>query len=536
MEAVCTKPYYDLDLANLLPESEFNTNKLDIVHTNTRSTYHIIRGLTFTPTVFTHSNCICNEFVAFYFRHMVHDPECTEDGISFSYPLNNIYNVINTHMIPHMEILEVFTPYDVIIKKYSGRFRAKYLRAKHLLCTEGIQARDFTVKCFLKDDKYHLPYDSNITNDSSVISDQVSTYKVKAPRAIQYQSAKATLFKAQFIVPLEKQFYSIEDIHGLKIFTKGLNHHEVAQLIVDGSFAVKDAVFIENDFSSFDAHVVVNWLRIFRKFVKRCVPIKYHKIVEWAMHYDDRVRGWTTRGVSYTILGTLTSGSIDTSFKGNFINYVIVLTILTVILKVPETDFKFVCNGDDSVLILAHHWLDRYLKVDFKQFSMNAKVLVKYSKYDVDFCQSQLVRTSLGFCMMRNPLRIFTRLGWMVQKRSNQYYLSYLKTVIMGEMALNYMVPVLYPLLQKMLHTLSNVKVLMSTGSSYVDEMYFENKYWAMDEVYKPNIDLETPILEKFPFLSFLDTKQFMTKVDIDYDCMNEDSLNVVLSTLPKYY
>lgn len=499
------------------------------MHSNSRYTYHVVRGNYNLPIVFTHSNCMCNELVAFRARHAVWDPACTSDGITFKRSRNALRKIICNNIQSNIIAIEEFMTYDEVIAKYAGRFRRKYERAKYLLLNEGINYKDFNIKCFIKDDKYHLPFDGNF--GMNLVDDFYCDFKVKAPRAIQYQSPKATLFKAQFIIPLEKQFYNMVDVHGLKIFTKGLNQFDIAQLLVKGSMSVNNPVYIENDYSSFDAHVVVHWLQLFRKFIMDNVPSNYRDIVGWAMRFDDIVRGWTSRGICYTVMGTLTSGSIDTSFKGNFINFVIVTDIMTR-LSIPKESYKFICNGDDSVLILDASYLDKYLAVDFKDYAMDAKVIVKKSIFDVEFCQCTLIRTPNGMIMARNPMRLLTRLGWMTTKRSYKYHLSYLKTVIMGEMAVNYMVPIVYPMLRKMLHMLRGVKLVKTTGNSYLDEMYFNNSCWKLDNPYPKDHTYDYQFLNRYPLLADIDPIKFMRRNNYHNDDMNADLLYAVLERI----
>ena len=268
--------------------------------------------------VFTHQNCVCNERLAFKYRHQTTGTMRTNN---IDYSFVNLHPIIHRKVIENMNhIMDHYQPqlesFHNIIMSYHGRLRNKYIHARHILYTEGIQPKHYVNKCFIKDDKYHLKV---FNSDQSV---------PKAPRAIQYQSGAATLYKAQFIIPIEKHFYSYLDHHGLRVFTKGMNNHDVAQLMVDSINSINDPVAIENDFSSFDASVCVNLLKLFHKFVIKHVPSNYRKRVKKALRYDLKVIGYTSKGDHYTTIGTITSGSIDTSFKGNFVNYYATVCIL----------------------------------------------------------------------------------------------------------------------------------------------------------------------------------------------------------------
>lgn len=443
---------------------------------NTRFTKHLVKGAN-TPPVYTHSNCSCNEVIAFRMRHQTNGTHRVNNVAlpitsQLRHSMNNIIKELHTTFKIGITALMSF---DEIILKYHGRHRLKYEHAKCNILKFGIQPKHFTNKCFLKDDKYHL-------NDFDGLS------VPKPPRAIQYQSGEATLFKAQWIIPIEKKFYDQLDRHSLPIFTKNLNNNEIAALFLSSIDAIPNYVIVENDFASFDASVCVELLKIFRRFVLKSVPSSVRKRARWAMRFDDCVKGYTMRGNKYKTIGTVTSGSIDTSFKGNFINYLATTSILRH-CGIPESHYKFICNGDDSILILDRSIMHKYQPQLYTQFGLNSKTKYVDSIFEAEFCQSRIVQTPIGFTMCRNPQRIFTRLGWMVGNRT-RYPQDYLKTILMGEMALNYMVPVLYPILYKLYNKI-NGRVNLRLVDSYTSENYVRN-HWMKNVpyIYHPSWDV----------------------------------------------
>lgn len=517
MPALCLKQHMKVN-RELIPKSKFNIHNKPISCVGSRFSYHCLRGGDY-PVVVTHLNCSCNELLAFSNRHMVHDPLCSEDGKSFRYFLhnNNNLNLVLKSLIDKLDVGTEVQLMDMneIIKKYHGRFRRKYIRAMNFLEKYEITDKHFINQCFLKDDKYHQ-------------KDLDTNFKLKAPRAIQYQSPEATLLKARLVIPVEKLLYDLVDVHGMRVFTKGLNQIDVANLMIKGHNSIHNPVCIENDYSSFDAHVNVQWLKISHKFMLHFCPPVYRR--DYALYFkkDYNVRGYTATGIAYKIVGTLTSGSIDTSLKGNLINFIIVTSIMKRI-NCQEKHYKFICNGDDSVLFINKDYLKAYMAIDFKEYGMDAKVIVKDNLFDVEFCQSKLVKTPIGFNMVRDPNRMFTRIGWMMQKRCKKYISSYIKTVIMGEMALNYMVPVVYPILYQMYNHMDK-KIKLIRMDTYVDTIYRQERHWEYNVKYEHPASFDRYLYAAYPNFEPFCPKQFMSNVDVHKD---NNAYDLLLSTIP---
>lgn len=374
-------------------------------------------------------------------------------------------------------------PFKEIIANYHGSFKKKYIRAKKYIKLFGVEPKHFTVKSFVKDDKYHL-------------KEEFGDGEAKMPRAIQYQSPEGTLFKAQYIKPVEDHFYKMLDVHGLRIFCKGLNNDEIGELFSASNLAIDDPIYIENDFSSFDASICTEMLSIYHKFLIRHVPKEYKKLLHRYLRYDLKLRGYTSAGRPYTTVGTIASGSIDTSFKGNFINYLCTITILNY-RGVPPSAYKFLCNGDDSVLFLERKYADVDLGL-FEYFGLTSKTVKKDSFNLVEFCQSHPITFGNRTVMVRDPKRSFTRLGWIVRNMGDRANLNYVKTVVMGEMAINFQVPVIYPLLRKIYHSIGG-QIDLKHLSSYIREVYTSNINWRKDEPYCGEPEWDDIVRNTFP-------------------------------------
>jgi hypothetical protein len=496
-----------------LEGSRFNVKNIPITCGGNRHTRHLVRGL-MGPIIFTHQNCMCNEAIAFQYRHQTNGTERTQN-LTYSFDHNTSGFVVKELRKLMSDFVFVKQPYDNYVKTFHGRLRRKYERAKIVLVTEGIKRRHFLQNCFLKDDKYSIK--DFISKPDDLIP--------KVPRAIQYQSGEATLFKMQYTKPVEERMYEILDFHGLRVFTKGLTGTEVGHLLENGSNCVDDPVYVENDFSAFDASVCVELLQTYHRFVLSFLPKGSRSMLSWAFKFDNKPTGYTSKGIKYSTIGTITSGSCDTSFKGNFVNYLATTSILR-ICGIPKNAYKFICNGDDSVLILSRSFLNDYDATLFSEFGLSAKTVIKYHLAEVDYCQSRVVTGPLGPTMVRDPDRIFRRFGWIVRDFGKNGNFNYLKTVLMGEMALNYMVPVLYPLLRKC-YKLCFGKVDVKLLDSYRAETYCTNAYWKLDKKYDYDDSYDQSFFEAYPDFRPIDVRSYMSKPDKALDQLGYDIMHV---------
>lgn len=456
---------------------------------------------------------MCNEAIAFQYRHQTNGTKRIQN---MTYAFNkHIVKVTIDELLGKMSsFVFIKKPYDFYVAMFHGRLRSKYERAKANLMDVGILRKHFLQNCFLKDDKYSLKEFLLKWED----------YIPKPPRAIQYQSGEGTLFKMQYTKPVEEAMYDILDDHGLKVFSKGLTGTELGQLLVDSSNCIDDPVFIENDFTAFDASVCVELLQTYHRFVLSFMPKGSRANLRWAFKFDNKPTGYTSRGVKYSTIGTITSGSCDTSFKGNFINYIATISILKACC-IPSRAYKFICNGDDSVLVLSKAYLANFDSDMFSEFGLNAKTIIKYDLADVDYCQSRVITGPLGPVMVRDPDRIFRRFGWLVRDFGRNGNQNYLKTVLMGEMALNYMVPVLYPLLREC-YKICDGKINLGLLDSYRADKYASNSYWKMDIPYDYDDSFDLAFYQAYPDFVPFEAKYYMSKPNealdlIEYDMMH---------------
>lgn len=433
--------------------------------------------------VYTHQNCSCNEQIAYAYRHML-EYDFIKDGIYFTADMSTIRSVIKD--IP-VHIPDIKT-YDDIINGYTGAMKRKYKRAMYNLVEFGLQRQDFLIKSFIKDDKYHYNY---------------PTIKNKPPRAIQYQSPEMTLVKATYIVDIEHKFYQQLDVHGLRTFVKGLNQMEIGQLVYDGYCALKNPVIIENDYVAFDSHLSVSWLQLYHEYILSHYHGHNKHYLKGLFKYDYKHLGYTTRGNKFKIRGTLASGMIDTSFKGNFVNYIIISTILK---DFPKESWKFICNGDDSVLFVESEIYPR-INFNFLQFGMEAKTVVRDNIFDVEFCQCHLVKTPLGFIMARDEHRSLSRLGVSFKNFSHKNAMAYLRGLVMCEMSTNYQVPDYYKLLYRLYNMIGKGHILFT--DSFTAKKYEINKQQCYDKPFDYDTSTKYDYVRfKLPNQQYEDLKQ----------------------------
>lgn len=119
----------------------------------------------------------------------------------------------------------------------------------------------------------------------------------------------------------------------------------------------------------------------------------------------------------------------------------------------------------------------------YELFGLNAKTKVISNPYDAEFCQGKIVSIDNGYCLVRDPERIFTRLGWVVGNKGRKGF-DYVKTVLMCEMANNYGVPLIYPYLRQLYLKCPGI-VNLNLLDTYKQELYRGHSFWKYDN---PNI------------------------------------------------
>lgn len=338
--------------------------------------------------VSAHETCACNELIALCNRHLI-----DRSYIAFDY---NYFKRNVMFFNGKLVALEP-TAYLDVVNHYRGPKRKMYLSAMKQLCEEGLNARDYKIKMFVKPERQ--PYDRVMS---------------KAPRAIQARTPKYNLAIGRYLHVFEEWFYELPDVgpSATRCVTKGLNSHQVALLLIEKSSWFSNPLYIAADHSKFDSTIRVEHLKhehwIYDKcfksgFLRRCL---HKQLVNF---------GTSRHGIRYRISGTRMSGDFNTGLGNSLINYLVLRSFLGGLKS------EILLDGDDSILIIER---DDWKKLDFRHFErMGFETTFQFFDdiTQVDYCQSKLVLSAHPI-MCRNPCRAISHAAVCLRKYPPHQY------------------------------------------------------------------------------------------------------------------
>lgn len=257
----------------------------------------------------------------------------------------------------------------------------------------------------------------------------------KPPRSIQHRSDEYCYELARYLKPIEKAtLYKRCAATGHSPFVKGLTPRQVGRRIASLD-KWDDTIYVLLDHSKYDAHLKEQIRCVIRKYF-----LEYYPGDEWLksmLNMQRRNRGRSRNGIRYEVEATMMSGDYNTSLEDTLINYALLETIFE---KVPHAS---VVNGDDSVVSMRRRDLGK-VDLDFKKFGLTTKVEVVDTLEEVEFCQAHPVWTPLGWTMVRNPLRVLSRVPYTCRTYQQEgNYRELLASVALCERWLNPGIPVL---------------------------------------------------------------------------------------------
>lgn len=325
----------------------------------------------------THCACTCNEIVSAHNRVLGATVLPTIQG------LRSVRQELS-HLRKQLGVVVPETIEQALAHFKGARFTL-YSNALESLKSRPLCERDASIGAFIKAEKFN-PVDK-VNPD---------------PRMIQARGPRFNLHMAQFMHPLEHAVYKLTDKHGLRIFSKGLNAIEKAELIRSKFSVLSHPVCYSLDASRFDKHVSPGLLfeeHTFYKSVFKGDPL-LEKLCEWQARNKCR----TTTGVKYTATGGRMSGDMNTALG----NCVLMYAMLMAVSKRLGIQPLVVDDGDDC-LMFVEVWEEARFEARisdcFLEFGMKIKLENKARSPDqVVFCQSKIV----GDRMVRNWVKVLS--------------------------------------------------------------------------------------------------------------------------------
>ncbi len=324
---------------------------------------------------------------------------------------------------------------STVYKRYSGRKRARYESAHARLIARDyvVGIRDAHVNMFVKMEAYKM---------NKVFPDC---------RAIQFRSFEYTLMLASMIRGPEHRLYDLVDVPGFqegRLFAKNMNQFEKAEALREHWDRGYDHC-ICLDASRFDAHCNPAVLDCEHEFWTKANPDRQLKQL-LRMQLNNKGRAQTRKGVvRYQVKGGRMSGDANTAGG----NCVIMYSMLYCFFSKHTRRFAILDDGDDSVVFYDGPLVTDQLVSDyFRGFGFVMSVEARPSCFEhIEFCQSRPVQIDGRWMMVRNPLKIISKLGYTHKRDNVRTYRKRLLTTATCEAWLAQGVPVLQAYCQRLL-------------------------------------------------------------------------------------
>jgi len=149
--------------------------------------------------------------------------------------------------------------------------------------------------------------------------------------------------------------------------------------------------------------------------------------------------GSTKNGTKYVTPFTRMSGDQNTGSGNSLINYAMTYALE----KALGIRMCYYIDGDDYIIFTERSNMCYVRPEWFEQFGMKTKVEgVSDFMEGIEFCQSRPVFNGKGYTMVRNPIRMMSRLNWYVGKIHPKHRENYLYSVGLCELSLGMGLPI----------------------------------------------------------------------------------------------
>ncbi len=373
---------------------------------------------------FAYYGCQINEARSMAQRHMIEIPPTTSEMLV-------LFRAALTVLVKDLppKPLEPLHPNEVL-ERMTGPKRRVAEQAFQEYSDRGWDPKAARVSAFVKFEKG--------------ADDLGDPAELKAPRLIQHRKPMYIYELARYIRPIEDYcFHSRGGRPSNRPWTtKGMDSFQCGERVASMD-RWDDTVWVLLDHSRYDSTLrhelreVVEWA-YYRKFYKNDGWFKE------LLKMQRKNRGRTSEGISYEVLGTMLSGEYNTSCGDTLINYALIRLWVG-----PEADI--IANGDDSVVAMPR-WVFESLDMDFfAKVGLRTKMQVVYSIHDVDYCQCKPVRVDGRWRMVRDPIRVFTRMPYTTKDLTGKAWAGLAWAMGMSENSCNTGVPMMQAFAQRVL-------------------------------------------------------------------------------------
>lgn len=272
-----------------------------------------------------------------------------------------------------------------VVKCYTGAKRRIYENALRSLMRTNLNKSDAKLKPFTKFEKQDLS---------------------KAPRIINPRSPRYNLVLGKYLKKAEKTYFqAINEAwggHTAHTVIKGMNQRDAATVLRSKWDRFRKPVALGLDAKKYDMHVRIPGLEYEHSFythvfqVDELIGLLRCQLQNYGVAYCPDGK------VAFEVDGTRCSGDLNTALG----NCIIMCALIWNLCKEQGIQAELANNGDDCVLFLEEDDLRRVVDAIpgyFVRFGF--RMTVEDPVYDfekLEFCQSQPVMLSSGWCMVRN--------------------------------------------------------------------------------------------------------------------------------------
>lgn len=360
----------------------------------------------------THANCECNEFVSAHNRVLGECPLPSNAGLAGV--RKHLANLAKRMAVVPLTL-------EQALNHFRGARYTLYKNAYDSLQRKPLGRNDSTLSCFIKSEKMDPSAKTN-----------------PDPRMIQARGPRFNLHMACYVHPLERQVYTTCDWSGMRVFAKGLNSLQKAELIRAKFSLLRNPVCYSLDASRFDKHVSPQLLGEEHRFYKRV--FKGDALLAMLCEWQTTNRCYTQNNVKYTAKGGRMSGDMNTALGNCILMYSMLMTVSEKLGFQPLV----IDDGDDCLMLVeAEHAIkfEKKIGAEFLEFGMSIKLENMACRLeDIVFCQSKVV----GDRMVRNWRKVISHGTAGVKHWSNPKLVRPMLTSVgKCELACNPGVPIL---------------------------------------------------------------------------------------------
>jgi len=298
------------------------------------------------------------------------------------------------------------------------------------------------------------------------------------PRAIQGNTDRLNVAYGPFTHKVGLQLKKIWHVNHDITYSGGLTAEEIGTW--RSQFGDEDVTIIECDESRYDCHQGEENERLYHQVELRCGSRTYPN-VEDAIKGNALVRGWSSKGVKYSVEHTMTSGSPKTSVSNSYTNGVKTMKILRSLGHKP----KVMIHGDDSISVIRgllspeqkQQLTDSIVRENLR-LGFETKVKISNSWSDVEYCSSLFWPVEGGFVLGPKIGKRLPKIGFGLKKLKRPE----VKGMMIGlELECGF-VPVLGEFAQHQLKLLSDVEAVEHVDERKIYKSLPVNKHKRSEE------------------------------------------------------